>query len=851
MARPWGGIEGVHPAVGQRRGWLKAVALALSAGMLLTSCAPLPAATPAVTPAPTPTPTMAPVAVPATAMPTAELTPTAEPDPQAVEGAAPGEATPWPICTEMIANDRLRVETLRLLDRGEHEELAALLLPRRGTADAEAEAVDLCLASAHLADGDLAKGVELVLPWAETSGPMQHQALAMLAAAYEQAGQWQPATKVYAMLLALEPPARPYVLWRAARANVQAGADGEALRLLREIDTPALPPTFRAQVLEEVARLARERNQWELAIAAIDEIQSFAAQPAYRMLVEVERARTLLSIGEVEPALEILTQAMVEYPEQAAGQQALAIVREQAGDDPEEEQPRLVAPLIEARVLHHAGQNEAAEDAIRAALKTRDADRADAYALRGLILASRGQPRSALAELDRAITLYNQRGQPADAVSLRRVAEVWFAKAQVVAQNNGDPSKVYTLFASRYADHPDAPRALLLAARYLAEHEQPSRAADLYARIAAEYPDSALADDAGLQAGLVHYQHTEAVRALDAWTQELQRLEARSSSEAARARLLVWLGIARRDSGDLIGAGEAWHQAMALTPDGYWGLRATDLMAGASLRLGLTAAMPAASAPTDWEAIAAWLDGWAEPVADSLASQVRAGLWMWRVGWQADAVSTLNGLALREQGNPALLGYMAQECDAAGNRYIAGVAAEYLIREGQRQQAPEPPLDLWRVAYPLGYEELVAEYAERYGLDPLLFCALIRQESRFYARAVSSAGARGLTQVMPATGEWIAESIGPDDYHEALLWRPYLNLRYGAWYLNYGLGLRGRDWPAALVAYNAGPGSLDLLTEGREIVDYDLFVETLPYSETKAYITSVYRQYRIYQRLYR
>ncbi len=787
-------------------------------------------------------------------LPTVEAPATVEPAAQVDERQVDEAESAWPVCFELIADERLRTDAYRLYERGEHESFVEQLSARRGAAGADAQAVDLCLAMAHLVDGDLAAGVSLLLPWAELAGPLQHQTLAMLADAYEQAGQWQPASNVYSMLLALDPPAQEQVLWRAARANVQAGDESQALRRLQQIDTALLTAAFRAQVLEELARLARMSNQWELALAALDEIQSFAVQPAYRMMIEVERARTLLSIGDDETALAILRQAMVEYPDQVAGQQALLVLRELAAegeeDDDDAKPVSLVEPLIEARVLYHSHQNEAAEDAIKAALKTRDADRAEAYALRGLISAARGQPRSALAELDRAITLYSQRGQLEDAVTQRRIAEVWFAKADVVKQNNGDPSKVYTLFASRYGRHPDAPQALQLAARYLAASEQPGRAADLYARIAAEYPDSAMAEEAGLYAGLLYYQNADPERARTVWASELQRLEAGAADES-RARILVWTGLALRDTGDLLGAGEAWKQATTLAPDSYWGVRATDLMAGTSLRLGLEAAMPAASPPTAWDAVEDWVSSWALSSEVDLREQVSGGLWMWRVGWQSDAVSRLYALATQERSNAPLLLYMARESEVAGCRYIASVAAEYLIREGQQRQADAAPDDLWRVAYPMAYPELVAEYAERYGIDPLLFTALIRQESRFYARAVSSAGARGLTQVMPATGKWIAESIGPEDYRETLLTRPYLNLRYGAWYLNFGLGLRGRDWPAALVAYNAGPGSLDLLTEGREIVDYDLFVETLAYSETKAYVTGVYRQYRIYERLYR
>lgn len=170
---------------------------------------------------------------------------------------------------------------------------------------------------------------------------------------------------------------------------------------------------------------------------------------------------------------------------------------------------------------------------------------------------------------------------------------------------------------------------------------------------------------------------------------------------------------------------------------------------------------------------------------------------------------------------------------------------------GRESGADEAPKALWRLAYPTTYGRLVSQESARYLLDPLLYLAIIRQESRFNPYAVSYVGASGLTQIMPATGAWIATRIGPDDYREDLLERPMLNLHYGAWFLNVLLGLYDRDWIATLVAYNAGPGNLKSWTDGKPIQDHDLFYETLPVEQAQKYVRLVYEQYRTYERLYR
>lgn len=94
---------------------------------------------------------------------------------------------------------------------------------------------------------------------------------------------------------------------------------------------------------------------------------------------------------------------------------------------------------------------------------------------------------------------------------------------------------------------------------------------------------------------------------------------------------------------------------------------------------------------------------------------------------------------------------------------------------------------------------LAAQIAERYGVDPALFSALIQQESGFNPRAVSAAGAQGLTQLMPKTGR----SLGVTDPFD-----PTQNLEGGAKYLAQMLKEFGGDRRLALAAYNAGPGAV-------------------------------------------
>ncbi|MFW2350976.1 lytic transglycosylase domain-containing protein [Qipengyuania sp.] len=97
---------------------------------------------------------------------------------------------------------------------------------------------------------------------------------------------------------------------------------------------------------------------------------------------------------------------------------------------------------------------------------------------------------------------------------------------------------------------------------------------------------------------------------------------------------------------------------------------------------------------------------------------------------------------------------------------------------------------------PEGYKAKVAELAARFDLSPTLIEALVWQESRWRANAVSPVGARGLAQLMPGTARDLG--VDPDD--------PFANLEGGARYLREQLDRFDGDLEKALAAYNAGPG---------------------------------------------
>jgi soluble lytic murein transglycosylase len=160
------------------------------------------------------------------------------------------------------------------------------------------------------------------------------------------------------------------------------------------------------------------------------------------------------------------------------------------------------------------------------------------------------------------------------------------------------------------------------------------------------------------------------------------------------------------------------------------------------------------------------------------------------------------------------------------------------------------PIYFSHARYGLYYPDLVIPDAQSNGFDPLFIFSVMRQESVFEGFVKSSAGARGLMQIIPSTGGQIVSQLNwPPNYSEQDLYRPDVSVMFGTHYLARNRDLLDGDLYAALAAYNGGPGNA---LQWKELAgeDPDLFLETVRFEETRNYIRNIYEIYAIYKRLY-
>ena len=185
--------------------------------------------------------------------------------------------------------------------------------------------------------------------------------------------------------------------------------------------------------------------------------------------------------------------------------------------------------------------------------------------------------------------------------------------------------------------------------------------------------------------------------------------------------------------------------------------------------------------------------------------------------------------------------------------------ATQLINDAWDQMPTLRDLPFVQVAFPKQLEKTIAENSKNKMASPLLVRSLIKQESAFFPQAVSSSGAIGLMQLLPATAQEVATNLNdkktkvPED-----VFKPDVNVRLGTTYIQQMLQKFDGHVPLALAAYNAGPTRLQKWMKNNERwknlsqnqsskPEDEIWFEEMPWTETRGYVKSILRNAMIYQ----
>ncbi len=396
------------------------------------------------------------------------------------------------------------------------------------------------------------------------------------------------------------------------------------------------------------------------------------------------------------------------------------------------------------------------------------------------------------------------------------------------------------------------------AARILERNNRLEEAAQVWTRVADEYPESTQTSQALFLAGIAQYRRGDYHMALPIF----QRSLLLSTEKEDQARAYLWIGKTQEKLNDDTAKQAAWQQAQALDPTGYYSERARELLIGRApfsapssynIDIDLDAERADAAAwlrvtfslPTDTN-----LDGLGPLAGDP---RIVRGTEFWELGLYDEARLEFEDLREFVSASPENSFRLANYLLDLGLYRPAIFAARQVLTlaglDDHSASLSAPPY-FNHVRYGTYYTDLIVSDAEEQGLHPLFLFSVVRQESLFEGFVRSTAGARGLMQIIPSTGSSIANAMGwPVPYDEEDLYRPKVSVRLGAYYLASNQKQLGGDLYAALAAYNAGPGNAAAWKELGDD-DPDLFLEVIRFQETRDYIRFIYEIYTIYRTLY-
>ena len=179
---------------------------------------------------------------------------------------------------------------------------------------------------------------------------------------------------------------------------------------------------------------------------------------------------------------------------------------------------------------------------------------------------------------------------------------------------------------------------------------------------------------------------------------------------------------------------------------------------------------------------------------------------------------------------------------------VLRIVANYYLPHLVTHEVGEYPL--WELAYPRPYWSQLKSFSKNAGIDPYFALAIMREESHFNPKALSSSKAMGLMQLMPATARHVAKKKKIELKKKEDIYDPKLNKLLGTLYLG---GLFDR-FKSELIytagSYNAGPHNMLKWIKRWKGKPIDVFVEQIPFNETKNYVKRVYRSYKLYKKIY-
>lgn len=681
---------------------------------------------------------------------------------------------------------------------------------------------------------------QLVAAYPEASqvGPAHFGA----AQAYEVLSLYLEADEAYTKYLDSRPGLiDSYVLEWRGDALVAAGEVLKAIDVYQAaVAAPRLGETLPIEI--KIANTYAALGDPDTALLAFQDIYTRTTNDYVKAQVDLLMGRTYTSLGQVENANAAYLDAVENYPLAYDSYQALVTLVESGYP---------VSEFDRGLVDYFAGQYNLAIGAFDRYLAVYTENAGTAYYYKGLAYRALDNPEAALASWDVLIQSYPEDDYWDDAWE-----EVAFTQWAYLDRFSEGVNTLLNFVAAN-PTHERAPDYLFDAAQIAERAGDYVGAAEIWVRIPPEYPASQRVYRAIFLAGIAYYRAGNYTAALSTFEWSLNSTVDLEKIAAA----YFWMAKSYQRLGDTNNAEIFFSNAANEDPTGYYSERTRDILEGRDVFDPPIMYDLAYDDDAERTTAEAWLrmtfvipEGMDLSGPGPLLKDPRfvRGTELWNLGLyelsRAEFESIRADISSSPVDNYRLVNYLT---DLGLYRTAIFAARQVLDLAGMDDaETLQAPIYFNHLRFGSYYKELVIPAAEEYGLHPLFLFSVLRQESLFEGFVRSSAGARGLMQIMPATGESIAANAGwPPDFTSDDLYRPSVSIPLGADYLDSQRNYFDGDLYAALAAYNAGPGNTLIWLELAD-GDPDLFLEIIRFEETRNYIKGIYEVFSIYRHLY-
>jgi soluble lytic murein transglycosylase len=673
--------------------------------------------------------------------------------------------------------------------------------------------------------------------------PQQSQALYFLAQVYTEQKDYKQAILAYRSFLGIRSDViAPFVREKLADTLALDGEYDAALSEYYSLASSAAADDM-DRLKTKIGQTYAAKGDHKNAVKYFMEIYNSTAKDAVKADMDLLAGRSYIAMGFPDQANARYQDAVNNYPAMYSSFAALIdLVNANVK----------VNELNRGIANYFSGQWGLANEALDRYFKNNPSHEGKAHYYKALCLVNMDNYGDAITQLNEVIN-----GHPDDELW----HSAWEQKAYTLwfyVDRYDQAARVLLDYVSGYSGGERAADFLYQAGRIYERNQELAAAAATWERMIDEYPTAETSLRGLFLAGVTYYRLKDYVKAETVF----QRYLALSNFPADQAGGYLWVGKCQQMEGRKDEARASWQQASTLDKTGYYSIRAAQLLDGRKtfdvpIRLNLEPDLKG-----EKQLAEVWLREQFLLPADTdlsgvggLASNPRMQLAdaYLELGEVKLATAEFGALRMEIGEDPAANYHLLNHVLDLGLYQEAILTSRHILDLAGMDDSTSlsAPLYFNHIRFGTYYKDAVLPAAAQTGFNPLFLFSVIRQESMFDSYAGSSAGARGLMQIMPQTGKDMAAQVKfPQPYTDQELYRPLVSIILGANYLARQREYFGGDLAKVLAAYNAGPGSETQVWTAVSNNDPDLYVEVIRYSETRMYVMQIAELLNLYQRFY-